>query len=700
MFSRKLTSGSTVLLVVTIAALALLAGCSSKSVKDDDATAAGSTITVSASPSSVTVNNTSVVEATVFNGTVPVTNQVVYFTIEPASAGVFTPDSAITDANGVAATVFTASTEGAAVINAQTNFTDGPKSTSTSIAVSQEQQAPQGNVTISLSPTLLLANGADTSTVTITVVDGLGQPVADGTPLVLVAGEKFVDNDENGVWSPGIDSLVFDANGNGTWDAMGQIPSNATTTGGTGTAQVAYVAGNSSGTAYIKVTVGDENIGGFADKSVQIQPNAEVNSIFLQSDAVNLVVKGTGGIETSILEATAYDLWGNPVPEGIELSFIITDGPGGGERLDTLDYGPVVATTNSQGTAMVPIQSGTISGTVRIRAYHNTILSNATQIMVSAGPPAYIVVGTEFCNIDYWDNVGNQVGITAVVSDIYMNPVPNNTAVYFSTDEGTMKSHEERTYDLEGTVHTVWIAGTQVPSADGIVEVYCETSGGNVADTGYFINSHVCDSIAANVPASLPADGQSKAVVFVEGYDVNGNYLIDGTSFKADANFVDADEGAFSDGCNSSYDRVKITSSTLEEDHSLTGGQDDGIGATDVVWYWSGGAMVSYSLNLTTGNAYGPNCDVDGPSTARPGETIFFSVVIKDRFGNPLGDHTIQATAGSGTIGGATQNTNGFGEATGFSFTAGATDSGTVNITFDDLDPRGGVVLYHEVSVE
>lgn len=701
MFSKLTKGGTAVLVLVAVLAIALMGGCSSKSVKDDDQSAATTAISISASPSTVTVNASTVVEATVTAGTAPVAGQTVHFAVQPSGNGYFTPESAVTGSDGVAATVYTATSTGAIVLSATTEFADGAKLSSTGVNVTEDQQSASGNVTITVTPNLLLANGVDTCLVTITARDGLGQPVANGTTVTLVAGEKFVDEDANGIFTYGIDSLVYDINGNGTWDAMGQIPSSVQVAGGAGQAQATYVAGNSAGTAYIKATVADETIGGSADRAVQLSPDAKVNSIYLSSDSLNLVVKGTGGIETAILEAIAYDIWGNPVPEGLPISFIITDGPGGGESLDTTAYGPYNTVTNSMGKAEVPLQSGTVSGSVRIRAFHNTILSNATQIIVSAGPPAQIVIGTEFCNIDYWDNVGEEVGIVAVVSDVYMNPVTDNTAVYFTTDEGTMKSHEARTKNLEGVVTTKWISGTNVPTADGIVEVICETAGGTVADTSYFINSHLPSTIeATGMPATMEADGVSKAVVWVSAVDLNGNFVINGTPFDADANYLLVESGTFEDGCNISADRVKITSATLNQDYSLTGGQDDGIGAIDYVSYWSGGAFVSYPVQLLTGRAYTPNCEVtNGPTNVAPGEQARFTIEVKDRYGNPLGDHTIVMSAASGTVSGATQETNGNGEATGFVWTAGA-GLGDVNITFTDTDPRGGVVITHKVTIE
>jgi hypothetical protein len=688
--------------IVPIAILSLallyLVGCSSKSVTEE--TPEGSTVSVTASPSSVPKGSTSVIEATVENGSVGLPNQVVTFSVNPTSAGYFTPAADTTDADGIAATVFTATTSGTASIGAAVSGTS--ITGSVGITVTESQQGGSGNVDISVSPSLLLANGSDTSIVTITVRDDLAQPAPDQTLLKIVAGEKFIDLDENGYWSQGIDSLVFDANANGQWDAIGLIPSTAHTSGGTGTAVVNFISGNEAQTVYIKATVDDNGIKGSDEVALQLSPDATINSIYLSSDSINLCVKQTGGIESALLYATGYDVNTNRVPEGLTINFIITDGPHGGEHLGTVGYGPYQAVTNGQGVATASIHSGTVSGTIRVRAYADTVLSNATQVMVSAGPPAHIAVGSEYCNIDYWDNCCDPVKICAVVSDIYMNPVNDNTAVYFTTDEGTMKSHEERTQDLEGKATTFWFAGTNVPTADGRVFIMAETAGGTVADTSMFYNTNIPDTlVVTGVPASMPADGITRAVVFVSGFDLNGNPVVSGTQFHADATYLKVQGGILEDGCYSSSARGTITSTTLQTDNSLTGANDDGVGAYDVVYYWACfSSVTSFTVALTTGSAYRGNCSINGPSSAAVGEVAFYSVTVSDRFGNPLGDHTLNMTASGGVVTGASQETDGYGEANGFIWTAPAA-AGEYNLTVIDTDPKGGgISLTKKVTVE
>ncbi len=686
------------LLVVTAFAAAVLVGCSSKSVQQTD-TPSGTTVAVTASPTTVNTGATTVVEATVSASSSALANQVVTFTVSPSGCGYFTPTVDTTGADGVAASIFTATTSGAATLSA--SVSGSTYSGSTGVTISQSAQTGSGNVDMTITPSLLLANGVDTAQVTIAVRDGSGQPAPAGTVVRFTAGERFIDNDENGYWSPGIDSLVYDANANGQWDAFGLIPSTATIAGTAGTVTVNYIAGNDAMTVYLKATVNDNSIVGNVEKSLQLTPNATVNSIFLASDSINLVVKQTGGIESALLTATGYDINGNAVPEGIVVNFIITDGPGGGEHLGTVGYGPYQAMTNSQGVAVASIHSGTASGTIRVRAYVDTVLSNATQIMVSAGPPVYIQVGAENLNVPYWNVVAGENNIVALVSDVYNNPVPNNTAVYFTCDEGSMKSHETRTQDQEGIAQTVWFSGNATPGSDGKVWIYAETAGGTVLDSSLFYNSFYADTIyAVGVPASIQADGTSQATVTVWAYDFNGNPVVGGTKFEADASYLSVQGGTFEDGFYAAMARVKISSATLDVDFATTGGNDNGVGAYDDVYYYTAsGATAVYTIAMTTGTAYSGNSIINGPSSAATGEAVSITVVVKDRWGNPLGDHTLVMTASGGVVTGGTHESNSYGEAVGYTWTAPGV-AGNYTVTITDTDPRGGIVLTKTIAVQ
>ena len=680
-----------------VAAIALvMTGCGSKNKVDT--TPAGTTINLTASPSTLNTGGTAVVEATVINGSTPMPDQVITFQANPSNAGYFTPAIDTTDATGAAATIYTATTSGAVTVTA--SISGSSLTDNVALSVSSGGGSSSGNVSIAVTPSLLLANGIDTATVTVTIRDALGQPAPDSTVVKIVAGEKFVDKDGNGYWSAGIDSLVFDANANGRWDALGLIPSTSIVTGGQGRVSVKYISAPDAFTVYVKATVNDKGIVGFSEATLQLTPNASVNTIYLSSDSLSLRVKGTGGIETGQLRAVGYDINGNRVPEGLAINFVILDGPGGGEHLGSVGYGPFIAVTNSQGIASAPIHSGTVSGTIRIRAYIDTVLSNATQVLVASGPPQHIAIGAEQCNVPYFCVVGGENKIVAVVSDLYNNPVIDSTVVYFTCDEGSMKAYEERTQKHEGIATTKWFS--MGPMGNGVVWIYAETAGGTVKDSSFFYNSGcwVNTLTAVGMPTTIQADGVSKATATVVGRDANSNWMDDGTLFKASATYLTVSTEPLGDGCTGASARITIQSKILDLDASRSiAGNDNGIGAYDTVTFYAGAASSFYTIAMLTGNAYAGKSVLNGSTSATPGEILSFSANINDRWSNPLADHTLVLTASSGTVAGGTQESNAYGEAFGFRWTAPA-GAGDYNLTLTDTDPRGGITLTLKVTVQ
>lgn len=705
--SKKNPLVSVLIAVLLLFSLAFV-GCDSKSVADNDNgdTTGDPSLTVTASPNSVQTGNQSVIVVSIANAGA---GEIVSFQVEPTNAGTLSRSLDTTDANGEAATVFTANVTGAVTVRASVSVSGTVLENTVGLTVSSVATVGSGNVAINISPSLLLATGADTSLVTVLCTDSEGNPAPAGTVVYLTAGEKFDDIDGNGYFTQGVDSVIYDAIDNDKWDAMGIIPATAVLDAD-GLAVVSYITGTNSGTVYVRATVTSGAYAGYGEAALTLTPDVTINSIALYTQDIHLAVKRTGGLETSRLIAVGYDAHGNKVPEGLPISFIITDGPSDptdadGEHLSNLVYpdhrGPYVTVTNSEGEATCPISSGTVSGTIKFRASADTVISSSTQIMVHAGPPADIDVGAKECNIDGWYYVNKENEIVAIVSDIYHNPVADSVVVYFTTDEGVIKAHEDRTKEEKGLATSVWLSAGPEIGGDGISTVTAETSGGTVTNTVDFYNSGpAVTMIASDVPTSLPADGISKSSFNVSAYDINGNYVIDGTTYEAEGNFLSFSGGELGDGCNSSSDKVNFTSSTLLQDFSTPGGVDDGIGATENVLLWIGAtASVNVSFPLTTEVAYSENCTFKGSSSASANEVLRFSVVIQDRYGNPLGDHTLNMTASAGVVSGASQETNRFGEAGGFTWTAPGV-AGDYNLSVYDSDPRGGIYLTLKVTVQ
>ena len=554
-------------------------------------------------------------------------------------------------------------------------------------------------LTLEITPTSLPANGDTTATVIATVTDINRNPVPDGTIVCFVAGEKFEDINGDGYFTPNIDSLVYDTNGNGEWDGIGGIPSAEFTSGGQ--AQVRYIAGTDDQIVYIKATSGIAQEEG----TVMLTPLGEISSIELSVDPTSIHVKGTGGNEICEITVIGYEGSGNTVTQGLEITFEIVEGPDGGESLEDAGYGPLIKLTNSQGQAKVFLYSDTTSGTILIRASSGQAEPTAAKIMVCSGPPNVISLSADPLNIRGWDYDGVQSKVMAIVTDRFGNPVPDGTAVYFSTEEGMVSTRNSVT---TGGITTVTYYSCTDPWDDGLAWVVGSTrttypSTRTIKDSvGIIVSGPPVTINFIDYPLSLEADGRDKGKILVEVLDVNGHFVVGGTTVKFETTHGTITSSATTeDGVHASIAEAELTSEVLDKDYSLTT-PDDGRGAVAVVAAKSGlFATNSISIDFKTTSASTDNSSIEIPTTVETNSQNAFTVKIKDYYGNPLGGHQLNITAaGGGSVAPPSGTTDEYGVASGFIFTA-PSDSGKVSIIAVDTDPLyGGITLSKTVEVK
>jgi len=417
-------------------------------------------------------------------------------------------------------------------------------------------------------------------------------------------------------------------------------------------------------------------------------PTGSIASIEFNSLQPSIQVKGTGGIESAVLVATGYDEYGRIIGPGHQIDFRILNGPGGGENLE-----PDTSITDELGQAFVTLNSGTISGTVELRAESDSIIySNVTRLAINAGPPAFISLGADPLNIRGWDYVNVTSDVVAMVDDVYGNPVQDNTAVYFGTEEGMVDAYS---LTSDGLSQTTYHSGD--PRNDGLAYIYGSTSGGTVADTLLIIVSGPPNTITfLTYPASLSADGVDKGDVIVEVLDGNGNFVVNGTQVEMETDFGTCPSGATEDGINASLFETELTSQVLDRDYSPVS-PDDGIGAVSYLTAKSGGVKDTVQVNFLTDLAYQKNCNLDIEGSVVYGGRAAINVEIKDRYGNPLGGHILTTSATQGTITNSTDTTNAFGESWKMVFNAPAdTSIKSSTITITDQDPRGSWIILNK----
>jgi hypothetical protein len=246
--------------------------------------------------------------------------------------------------------------------------------------------------------------------------------------------------------------------------------------------------GGSGGSSSGDTTVGVPNVPGDSDSP------AVANSIsFVSASPKTIGLKGMGGVgvqETSTVTFKVFDKLGKPMG-GVDVKFELNTKVGG---LDlTTEYG----TTADNGTVSTIVLSGTIATPVRVTATvidsSPTILTQSDQLVVSTGMPAQDgfsisieKLSTESLNVDGVIDV-----VTARLSDHFHNPVPDGTAVYFTTSGGSI---QPSCTTSEGACSVNWTSQNPRPENGRAVilayaigeEAFIDSNGNGVADAGEF----------------------------------------------------------------------------------------------------------------------------------------------------------------------------------------------------------------------
>jgi len=185
---------------------------------------------------------------------------------------------------------------------------------------------------------------------------------------------------------------------------------------------------------------------------------------FLGAAPPEIRVKGVGGTETATLTWEVRDSLGLPVDatHSIQLTFAITNGPGGGEFLS-----PSVVTTNSNGQAIMTLSAGIRAGVVQVTATgtvaSGTVTTQPVRVVIDAGFPdqTHFTFGAPIFNLPVLGTFGVHNKVAVLVGDKWSNPVAPNTAVYLSSTAGVVTAAVYT--DLNGQGSGDIISGNPLP---------------------------------------------------------------------------------------------------------------------------------------------------------------------------------------------------------------------------------------------
>ncbi len=366
-------------------------------------------------------------------------SKTVDFTLSAPSLGAI--GSPITTSSGILNTTLAANNiEGTLTVTA-TVAEDSISSNPLAIEISNALAA--NSITLVANPSTITVGG--TSVVTATVVDSNNNPMQSGTNV-----NFSVDNSN-----------------------LGTIVTSASVSGTSGQAQATFSAGTTTaGTATVTATSGSAT-----NTIAVIVTGADAGSIEFDSATPQIVViKGSGGDETSVVKFLVKDTNGDPVL-GSQTVHMTLSGPNGGEYIGSTVGATAVDVGTVNGYATTVLHSGTIPGTVTINATvtGTTLSTSSGVIAIGGGVPSegHFSVSTTKLNLEGFDYAGITASITARIADRYGNfNVLEGTSVSFYSECGAIDRAVNLDSEGEGSVQF----RTQQPMPEDVVPSLVSTA--------------------------------------------------------------------------------------------------------------------------------------------------------------------------------------------------------------------------------
>lgn len=486
--------------------------------------------------------------------------------------------------------------------------------------------------------TLQLGNTGVTGAATFTagqiaLSSGSGNISNGGTTTLAVAIE-----DQNGnLYTSSAVPIRFSstclANGNASIAAAqgGTVTGNTGTTS-TGFLSVTYTNIACSGTDAITATATVNSTAYTAAGTVTDQA-ASLGSIQFQSASqTSIGLKGTGLNETSVLTFKVLNSTGGPY-QGANVSFALNTVVGG------VALSPLTAVSGSDGTVQTTVSSGTVHTTVRVTASITTPASLSTQssqLTITTGLPTSnafgIAVGKASLggmacpNIESYSQDGVTAPITAYLSDRYNNPVPNGTAVAFTTDAGQIVGNCNT---MGGNCNVTWTSANPRPNSNSITS----TSPAIVAGRGMILATTIGEEAFAD------ANGNGYYDPLETFSDLGEPYRDDNedNSHESGEYFLDFNNNGMRDPPSGSFIGITCTSTTCTQNTLAIGASLEITMSTSLA-----------NISVDTADSVGVTFGGGNPSVPVGGGTLVFNV--KDLNGNSMGaGTTVSVTSSNGS---------------------------------------------------
>lgn len=386
-----------------------LFGCSGGGGGGIDLNTGGGTVTPSATASSITVAK----PVLQFGDATLVTASITAATGKPAAgiAVVFsTTLGTLTPANGIAIT----DANGVATVQLIAGANAGQGQITASATIDNKQLSSTTSFSVNLPPLTLGPLNLDLSTISY-----------GGSTTVSV---QVKDSNGNTYTTQPVDVAFIS-----TQAALGNASISPIVRTVNGVASATYSSLTNTGIDTITAAIAGDT----KTANITILPLNAGSISFVSAAPTTIVQKGMaapGYSETSLVTFKVLDTMGLPKANQ-PVDFTLTSSAGG------LTVLPVSSSSDINGLVTTTVQAGTVSTPFRVVATvtGTAIKSQSAQMVVSTGVPKNISVSFGTLASESWNYDGVVVPVTARLSDDKQNPVQDNTAVYFTTDDGAVE---------------------------------------------------------------------------------------------------------------------------------------------------------------------------------------------------------------------------------------------------------------------
>jgi hypothetical protein len=273
-----------------------------------------------------------------------------------------------------------------------------------------------------------------------------------------------------------------------------------------------------------------------ATGSVIVAPIQAGSIKFISATPDSITLLGGGGVglqETSELLFQVLDTSGQPL--GGQTVTFSNNGTAGG-----ITFSPATAVSDSTGQVKTIVQSGSVPAVVKITATTTVnskqISTQSTGLVIHAGLPDddSFTLSPDMHNVEAWRYDGEKVKVYVRLADVYNNPPPSGTPVFFTAEGGSIGA---KCYtDSTGYCSVTWVSANPRP-ADGRSTILAYTQGvesfSDKNGDGYLSDNEV---IKAQLPEAFRDDNEN--TIFDDEYfaDFNENHTYDDADTEYNGN--------------------------------------------------------------------------------------------------------------------------------------------------------------------